>query len=249
MIHMQVQQLTMIRTPLYAMVVVSKAILIHSLCTRKVVTTVRLSTSQRNFLLQATQRYAAAIEKAEPYLLSRQLSVDEAKVFHLGVVEDPLPGHEPYKGRLAIPYITPSGVVDIRFRALGNDDPKYMGLVGAKTTMFNTQACFVADKYICVTEGEFDCIMMSSKTVHPTVGIPGANNWKPHYAKILDDFDIVIVLADGDAAGLEFGKKISRELGNVNIVSMPEGEDVNSMMIRQGSDWVDERIRECIAAG
>jgi 5S rRNA maturation endonuclease (ribonuclease M5) len=239
----------MIRTPLSATVVVSKAILILSSCTRKVVTTVRLSTSQRNFLLQATQRYAAAIEKAEPYLLSRQLSVDEARVFHLGVVEDPLPGHEPYKGRLAIPYITPSGVVDIRFRALGNDDPKYMGLVGAKTTMFNTQACFVADKYICVTEGEFDCIMMSSKTVHPTVGIPGANNWKPHYAKILDDFDIVIVLADGDAAGLEFGKKISRELGNVNIVSMPEGEDVNSMMIKQGSDWVDERIRECIAAG
>jgi DNA primase len=239
----------MIRTPLSAMVVVSKAILILSLCTRKVVTTVRLSTSQRNFLLQATQRYAAAIEKAEPYLLSRQLSVDEAKVFHLGVVEDPLPGHEPYKGRLAIPYITPSGVVDIRFRAIGNDDPKYMGLVGAKTTMFNTQACFVADKYICVTEGEFDCIMMSSKTIHPTVGIPGANNWKPHYAKILDDFDIVIVLADGDAAGLEFGKKISRELGNVNIVSMPEGEDVNSMMIKQGSEWIDERIRECIAVG
>jgi len=246
---MQVQQLTMIRTPLSATVVVSKAILILSLCTRKVVTTVRLSTSQRNFLLQATQRYAAAIEKAEPYLLSRQLSVDEAKVFHLGVVEDPLPGHEPYKGRLAIPYITPSGVVDIRFRAIGNDDPKYMGLVGAKTTMFNTQACFVADKYICVTEGEFDCIMMSSKTIHPTVGIPGANNWKPHYAKILDDFDIVIVLADGDAAGLEFGKKISRELGNVNIVSMPEGEDVNSMMIKQGSEWIDERIRECIAVG
>lgn len=249
MIHMQVQQLTMIRTPLSATVVVSKAILILSSCTRKVVTTVRLSTSQRNFLLQATQRYATAIEKAEPYLLSRQLSVGEARVFHLGVVEDPLPGHEPYKGRLAIPYITPSGVVDIRFRALGNDDPKYMGLVGAKTTMFNTQACFVADKYICVTEGEFDCIMMSSKTVHPTVGIPGANNWKPHYAKILDDFDIVIVLADGDAAGLEFGKKISRELGNVNIVSMPEGEDVNSMMIKQGSDWIDERIRECIAVG
>ena len=206
----------------------------------------RLSSSQKNFLLQATQRYAAKIELAEQYLLSRQLSVEEAKVFHLGVVEDPLPGHEAYIGRLAIPYITPSGVVDIRFRGINNEDPKYMGLVGAKTTMFNTQACFVADKYICVTEGEFDCIMMSVKTLHPTIGIPGANNWKPHYAKILDDFDTVIVLADGDAAGLEFGKKISRELGNVNIVSMPEGEDVNSMMIKKGSDWIDERIGKCI---
>jgi DNA primase len=207
---------------------------------------VRLSSSQKNFLLQATQRYAAKIELAEQYLLSRQLSVEEARVFHLGVVEDPLPGHEAYIGRLAIPYITPSGVVDIRFRGINNEDPKYMGLVGAKTTMFNTQACFVADKYICVTEGEFDCIMMSVKTLHPTIGIPGANNWKPHYAKILDDFDTVIVLADGDAAGLEFGKKISRELGNVNIVSMPEGEDVNSMMIKKGSGWIDERIGKCI---
>ena len=206
----------------------------------------RLSSSQKNFLLQATQRYAAKIELAEEYLLSRQLSVEEAKVFHLGVVEDPLPGHEAYIGRLAIPYITPSGVVDIRFRAMHNEDPKYMGLVGAKTTMFNTQACFVADRYICVTEGEFDCIMMSVKTMHPTIGIPGANNWKPHYAKILDDFETVIVLADGDAAGLEFGKKISRELGNVNIVSMPEGEDVNSIMIKKGSDWIDERIGKCI---
>ena len=209
----------------------------------------RLSNSQRQFLLQATQRYAGTIELAKEYLSSRHLSVEEASIFHLGVVADPLPGHEPYKGRLAIPYITPSGVVDIRFRAMHNEDPKYMGLVGAKTTMFNTKACFVADKYICVTEGEFDCIMMGVKTQHPTIGIPGANNWKPHYAKILDDFEIVIVLADGDAAGLEFGKKISRELGNVNIISMPEGEDVNSMMVKQGSDWIDERINECISIG
>jgi len=207
---------------------------------------VRLSTSQRQFLLQATQRYAGKIELAKDYLLSRQLSVEEASTFHLGVVDDPLPGHEAYKGRLAIPYITPSGVVDIRFRAMNGEDPKYMGLVGAKTTMFNTQACFVADKYICVTEGEFDCIMMSVKTIHPTIGIPGANNWKPHYAKILDDFDVVIVLADGDPAGLEFGKKISRELGNVNLLQMPEGHDVNSIIIQEGKEWIDERIRKCM---
>lgn len=210
----------------------------------------RLNNSQRSFLLQATQKYAAEIESVSAYLLSRQLSVEEASIFHLGVVVDPLPGHEPYKGRLAIPYITPSGVVDIRFRDLtGTHDAKYMGLVGAETTMFNTQAVFAADNYICVTEGEFDCIMMSVKTQHPTVGIPGANNWKKHYAKILDDFETVIVLADGDSPGLEFGKKISRELGNVNIISMPDGEDVNSMIIKEGSEWIDERIRTCIAAG
>lgn len=208
----------------------------------------RLSNTQRTFLLRATQQYASKINLASDYLSQRSLSVEEATIFHLGVVDEPLPGHEQYQGKLSIPYITPSGVVDLRFRSIHGEDPKYMGLLGAKTTMFNTQACFVADRYICVTEGEFDCIVMSVKTVHPTIGIPGANNWKPHYTRILDDFDIVMVLADGDAAGLEFGKKISRELPNVTVISMPDGEDVNSVVTKQGSEWLDKRIRECISA-
>lgn len=208
----------------------------------------RLSNSHRQFLLRATQQYASQIEVAKDYLLTRHLSVEEARTFHLGVVVDPMPGHEGFKNRLAIPYITPSGVVDIRFRAMGDVDPKYMGMVGAKTTMFNTPACFVQSKYICVTEGEFDCIMMSVKTNHPTVGIPGANNWKPHYSRILDDFDMVIILTDGDTAGAEFGKKITRELPNANVIAMPEGEDVNSVFIKLGKEWIDERVRNCIAS-
>ena len=208
----------------------------------------RLSNSHRQFLLRATQQYASQIEVAKDYLLTRHLSVEEAQTFHLGVVVDPMPGHESFKNRLAIPYITPSGVVDIRFRAMGDMDPKYMGMVGAKTTMFNTPACFVQSKYICVTEGEFDCIMMSVKTNHPTVGIPGANNWKPHYSRILDDFDMVIILTDGDTAGAEFGKKITRELPNANVIAMPEGEDVNSVFIKLGKEWIDERVRNCIAS-
>lgn len=162
------------------------------------------------------------------------------------MVVDPLPGHEQFAGRLAIPYITPAGVVDIRFRAMHGEEPKYMGMPGAKTTMFNTNAVFAAQKYICVTEGEFDCVVMQTKTGYPTVGIPGANNWKPHYTRILDDFDMVIILTDGDSAGAEFGKKITRELPNANVVPMPEGDDVNSAYIKLGKDWINERIRDCI---
>ena len=163
-------------------------------------------------------------------------------------MKDALPGHETYKGRLAIPYITPSGVVDIRFRSLNNnpDEPKYMGIPGAKTTMYNAQSVLTAGSYMCVTEGELDTVMLSVKTGHPSIGIPGANNWKPYYTKILDDFETVIVLADGDNAGLEFGKKLSRELPNVNLVQMPEGHDVNSIIIQEGKEWIDERIRKCL---
>lgn len=207
----------------------------------------RLSSSHRQFLLQATHQYASQIHLATEYLATRNLSVEEAQRFHLGVVKDALPGHEQYTGRLAIPYITPSGVVDIRFRAIGNADPKYMGMPGAKTSMFNAQVVLTASDYICVTEGEIDCITVSVKTNHPAVGIPGANNWKPFYSKILDDFDTVIVLADGDTAGMDFGKKVSRELGNVNIVQMPEGHDVNSIVMLEGAEFINERIRKCIS--
>ena len=207
----------------------------------------RLSNSQRQFLLQATTEYAQHIHLATDYLRTRGLSVEEAKRFHLGVVDNPLPGHEGYKGKLVIPYITPSGIVDLRFRSIRGEDVKYLGLPGAKTTMFNAQAVLTADKYICVTEGEIDCITVVVKTEHPAVGIPGANNWKPYYSKILDDFETVIVLADGDNPGLEFGKKISRELGNVNIIQMPEGQDVNSIVLQEGVQFLDERIRKCIA--
>lgn len=208
----------------------------------------RLSNSHRQFLLQATHQYASQIHLATEYLLTRNLSVEEAQRFHLGVVKDALPGHEQYYNRLAIPYITPSGVVDIRFRAMDNSDPKYMGMPGAKTTMFNASVVLTANDYICVTEGEFDAITVNAKTKHPAVGIPGANNWKPYYTRILDDFDTVIVLADGDAPGLEFAKKISRELGNVNIIQMPEGHDVNSIVMKEGVEYIDDRINRCLNA-
>ena len=208
----------------------------------------RLSNSQRQYLLQATQEYAKHIHLAQDYLAGRGITVAEASRFHLGVVNEPLPGHEAYVGRLAIPYTTPSGVVDIRFRALGSVDPKYMGMPGAKTTMFNASVVLTANEYICVTEGEFDAITVNVKTKHPAVGIPGANNWKPYYTRILDDFETVIVLADGDAPGLEFGKKISRELGNVNIIQMPDGHDVNSIVLREGVEYINDRINKCLTA-
>lgn len=130
---------------------------------------------------------------------------------------------------------------------MDNSDPKYMGMPGAKTSMFNAQVVLTASDYICVTEGEIDCITVSTKTSHPAIGIPGANNWKPFYSKILDDFDTVIVLADGDSAGMDFGKKISRELSNVNIVQMPEGHDVNSIVMLEGVDFINDKIRRCLS--
>ena len=51
---------------------------------------------------------------------------------------------------------------------------------------------------------------------------------------------------DRTNAGLEFGKRLSRELHNVNLLQMPEGHDVNSIIVQEGKEWIDERIRKCL---
>ncbi len=51
---------------------------------------------------------------------------------------EPDVGHEAFQGRLSIPYITKTGVVDLRFRSLHPAvEPKYMGMTGMETKMYN----------------------------------------------------------------------------------------------------------------
>jgi DNA primase len=51
------------------------------------------------------------------------------------------------------------------------------------------------------------------------------------------------VFADGDQAGSDFAKSLTKELGNVTTIHMPEGEDVNSTFIKQGKEWFAEKLK------
>ena len=168
--------------------------------------------------------------------------MEAAEKARLGVVLDPLTGHEQYVNRLAIPYLTKSGVVDIRFRSIGNEEPRYMGLAGATTHLYNVGSFFRASSYICICEGEIDTITLDYVCNIPAVGVPGVNNWKKHYTRLLSDFDKVFLFADGDNAGYEFSKSLARELSNLVVIQAPEGEDVNSIYRSQGSVYFKEKI-------
>lgn len=200
------------------------------------------SASHREFLNRAAKYYASAIQEAEDYLVERGISLEVARKVGLGVVLDPMLGHEQYEGRLSIPYITRSGVVDIRFRSLDNSEPKYLGLPGAKTHLYNTKGYFRAGNTISLCEGEIDTITLDYACGVPSVGIPGVNNWKKHYTRLLSDFETVILFADGDQAGNDFSKNLSRELPNLITIHLPEGEDVNSVFVQKGPTYFREKI-------
>ena len=197
---------------------------------------------QRELLDLATAKYAANIFLAEDYLASRGITREAARLARLGVVEEPDVGHESFSGRLSIPYITKTGVTDLRFRSLNPAvEPKYMGMVGATTRMFNVLDIERAGDFIGVCEGEIDTITLSTMVGIPCVGVPGANSWKRHYTRLLADFERVFVFADGDQAGKEFATALSRELP-VTIVSMEDGEDVNSTYVKHGADYIRGRM-------
>lgn len=201
------------------------------------------SASHRESLTRAAKFYHNGLQEAEDYLEERGITQSAAIKAGLGVVLEPMTGHENYINRLSIPYVTRNGVVDLRFRSLdAATEPKYMGLPGATTHLYNVGAFFRASSYICICEGEIDTITLDMVCGIPSVGVPGVNNWKKHYTRLLSDFDKVFLFADGDNAGTEFGKALSRELSNLVVVQMPDGEDVNSMYRSHGGDYFKDKI-------
>jgi DNA primase len=194
--------------------------------------------SQKELLERASLKYQENIYQAEDYLKSRGIPIEAARLARLGVVVEAEPGHEAYTGRLSIPYVTKTGVVDLRFRSLNPAvEPKYMGLTGADTKMYNVLDIERAGDFIGVCEGELDTLTMSACVGIPCVGVPGANSWKKHYTRLLADFERVFVFADGDQPGKEFANSLARELP-VTIVQFPDGEDVNSYYTSYGENAI-----------
>ena len=112
-----------------------------------------LSVDAKNLLEQATLAYQEQIEMAGPYLAARGITKEAALTHRLGYVAEPLVGHEQYVGRLAIPFLTPTSVVDIRFRALSADDgPKYLSRAGAEDHLYNVGAFQVDSDVIAICD-------------------------------------------------------------------------------------------------
>lgn len=204
----------------------------------------RLSKEQRRSLERATKNYEESLE-GDPltWLEERGITEKVARTFRLGLVEEPEIGHEQAKGRLAIPYLTPKGVVSIRFRTLDEDEePKYWQPSGSPTHLFNVQDLHGSHEHIAITEGELDSLVLSALCDVPAVGIPGATNWKPHWRRIFYDYAEVFIVMDGDKAGRAAANKLKEHLPNGVVIDIGEGLDINDAYLEEGADYVRGRL-------
>jgi DNA primase len=202
-----------------------------------------LSDDARNLLEHAASEYMKQVDQIGSYLSGRGLSKEIANTFRLGYVKDPVVGHEEFKGRLAIPFDTPSGIVDIRFRAITDDGgPKYLSRAGSGQLIYNVNAFEIDSEMIAVCEGELDTIVAQSMIGIPAVGMPGVNGWKDFYWRAFTDYRKVFVLCDGDSAGKEMGRAIATAVDTAVVINMPDGMDVNDVYLAEGSDGLAGRL-------
>lgn len=216
------------------------------------------SDSLRNFLGEASGTYYQSLKDvpaAIDYLRNRGMSGDSARLFRLGVVDDPLPGHEKYKGMLSIPYLTRAGVVSIRFRCIPEIEhpgqtckeipkhPKYRSLPSDPPRVYNVESLHKPSQVIAITEGEMDCVTATQAGI-PTVGLPGVSSFRDYMTRLFAGYQTVWILADNDdkGQGEEFAEKIAGKIQNARISLMPPGHDVNSFVVENGAAALLDRL-------
>lgn len=207
-----------------------------------------LTVAQRSLLEKATLQYMENLHLAGDFLARRAISEEAAVTAALGVVEGDIPpAHFHLRGRLAIPYLTDAGPVNMNFRCMEDHDcrehghNKYMKMKGMETNLYGVQHYHNEGDFVCLTEGELDAITLNMVGL-PAIGVPGAENWKPHWNRIFEDFETVYIFSDGDEAGQKFAEKVGQEVPTSVNIRMPDGHDVNSAFRELGSEFLLERI-------
>ena len=208
-----------------------------------------LNEKQRQSLTDAAEKYCSSLTpQALSYLEGRGITKEVASLYRLGSVVEPSASHEHALGRLSIPYLSPAGVVGIKFRSIDSSTPKYLWPTGQKIGLFNVLDLHKRSDTIAICEGEIDTIVLSGLVGIPAVGVAGVSQWKPWFPKLFESYRRILIFADNDVKedgrnpGQELAKRIKEDLDKADIVHLPDNVDVNDVYLQFGIDWFNERL-------
>lgn len=198
-----------------------------------------LSASLKASLESQTTEHEQHLDLALLYLQARGIDQDTARRFRLGVVGDK---NSNYYGRLSIPSLgLDAAPYNIRFRSLDGSEPKYLGLPGVETRLFNVRAIHEADDEIHISEGELDAVVLDRLGLR-AVGVCGVNSWKKHHARMFAGFTRVYVWGDGDSAGQQFSAKVADTLVSAYRCKIQQGQDVTDLYLADGEVGINKAM-------
>lgn len=209
-----------------------------------------ISVSTVKMLNNAAERYRSALSRdAAEWLLARGIDRAVASTFRLGVVTDPLPGHERFKGMISIPYFLGTGdVTQMRFRCIlpheHDGHGKYNSVKGARPALYNIGVLDHMgpneDLHLC--EGEADAWILT-KCGFKAIGIPGAHLWQAHFRNVLDNPSRIWMWGDPDDAGRDLTQKIVSQLNTAIPVPLEHG-DVGETYLAGGKDALVQALNK-----
>lgn len=183
-------------------------------------------------------------------MASRGLSREQAIGLRLGMCVEPYSQeHSRFRGMLCLPYLTPSGVVALKFRQMEpGRTPKYNAPSGQGVRLYNVAALHSRGDTVAVCEGELDAAVMTEVVGIPAVGVPGVEAWQSHFSRCFADYERVLVIADADIPkdgkeppGRRHAERVVKEIGSsARLVMPPLGHDLGSWVLEAGADAVRE---------
>jgi DNA primase len=157
----------------------------------------------------------------------RERGVDRATAMEFGVGLYRGPGL--MSGRIVIPVCNAGGqIVGYAGRAL-QGTPKYKLPAGFRKALevFNLRrAAATGSKTVIVVEGYFDCIRVHQAKLPWVVALMGSSLSMEQERQLLQRFDQIILMLDGDEAGRAASRAISARLSgkcSLAVVQMPDG--------------------------
>jgi DNA primase len=166
------------------------------------------------------------IDYAHPYLTQRGIDWATAVAFGVGFYAGP----GLMSGRIVIPIRNDRGeIVAYAGRAVDDRPPKYKLPFGFRKAweLFNVQrAMATGSKTVILVEGYFDCLRVHQAGFPCVVGLMGSSLSPEQERVLVERFERVMLMLDGDAAGQVATPVISAKLTgrcHVVVVPVPDG--------------------------
>lgn len=185
-------------------------------------------------------------DEVEAFLASRGVTREAAAQFDIGGVPHDLSGWHEYGGMLAMPYMTATGALNVKFRAL--DEKKYMNLPSATAGLYNAKGLLEPSDLIVICEGELDAVVMQGVCGIPAVAVAGVNNWKPWHGRCFDGHQHVLIATDNDDRedgknpGKDLARRIVKDVPHAVITMPPKGMDITDLYLRDGVMGVTDAL-------
>lgn len=164
--------------------------------------------------------------------------------------------YDRFRGRVMIPIRNVSGsVIAFGGRAVGDGEPKYLN--SPDTTLFHKSNVLFGlhegyriirkKGFVVIVEGYFDAIMLHQHGFLNTVA-PLGTSFGDRHADILSRYcEKAVIAMDSDSAGrgaaLKAASILLKKGFAVNILSLPQGEDPDSLVQRQGAEALKNLLK------